>query len=179
MPKTDVADIVDRRNESRTYYQTNYWDEWEDAYRAIKCRTKPIMVKDKRGVESEDKSRTNVCMPELSLIRRRKVARLTANPPQINYITPQGENDPVSLKLTANAFQQFDRSGEAIEHRRVIDSGVGIFGRGISKLKYDTVEVIRKVRKPLLTGTGESATPSFKDRKDLMEFQGYSDDQID
>src|SRR5690242_19993374 len=65
-----VADILDRRNESRRYYQINFWDEWEDAYRATKCRTKPIMVKDKLGNDVEDKSRTNVAMPELSLIAR-------------------------------------------------------------------------------------------------------------
>src|ERR1700733_14419388 len=80
-----VADILDRRNESRRYMQINYWDAWEDVYRATKCRTKPIMTKDKSGNEVEDTTRTNVAMPELSLIARRKTARLTANPPQINY----------------------------------------------------------------------------------------------
>src|SRR5690349_19798240 len=86
----NVADILDRRNESRRYMQINYWDQWEDVYRASKCRTKPIMVTDKTGAQVEDKTRTNVAMPELSLIIRRKTARLTANPPQINYTVPEG-----------------------------------------------------------------------------------------
>lgn len=168
-PKTDVSDIVDRRNESRRYMQANYWEEWEDVYRAVKCKTKPIMVKNRQGSEVEDTSRTNVCMPELSLIRRRKLARLTANPPEINYLTPQGDNDPVSMKLTAAAFQQFDRSGEATEHRRVVDSGL-TFGRGISKLKWDTIEIIRRVRKSLTSG-------DFGDVKSLMDFQGKSEEE--
>src|SRR5690348_11302796 len=167
LSKTAVSDIVDRRNESRRYMEVNYWPEWEDVYRAAKCRTKPIMTKGPDGNDVEDTSRTNVCMPTISLIRRRKVARLTANPPRIDYTTPKGETDPVALKLTALAYQQFDRSGEALEHRRVVDSAVGIFGVGYSKIIYDTVEVMRRIRKPLLKD-GQS---TFKDRKELMEFQ--------
>lgn len=172
--KTVITDIVDRRNESRRFYQANYWDEWEEVIRAVKCRTKPILVEDRKGNMVEDPTRTNVCMPELSLIRRRKVARLTANMPQINYITPDGENSPVAMKLTALAYQQFDRSGEVLEHRRLVDSGM-TFGRGISKLRYDTVEVMRRLRRPLI----KDEKPAFRDRTELMEFQGKNQDEID
>ena len=60
----DVAQVLDRRNESRRYAQLNYWDEFEDVYRASKCLAKKIMVTDKAGNQVEDTSRTNVCMPE-------------------------------------------------------------------------------------------------------------------
>jgi hypothetical protein len=173
--KTIVSDICDRRNESRRYAQANYWDEWTEVWRAVKCRTLPIMVTDRAGNQVEDTTRTNVCMPELSLIRRRKVARLTANMPQINYITPDGENSPVAMKLTALAYQQFDRSGENREHKRIVDSGI-TFGRGISQVKFDTVEIMRKIRKRLMDSGG---SPTFKDRASLMEFQGSNQDDID
>src|SRR6266567_8688133 len=114
-----VADILDRRNESRRYMQINFWDQWEDVYRATKCRTKPIMTKDKSGNEVEDTTRTNVAMPELSLIARRKTARMTANPPQINYTVSQegqeGGQQDLADRLTAWSYQQFDKSGEALE----------------------------------------------------------------
>lgn len=138
-----VADILDRRNESRRYMQINYWDSWEDVYRASKCRTKPIMVTDKTGNQVEDKTRTNVAMPELSLIIRRKTARLTANPPQINYTVAEGGDTQLGDRLTAWAYQQFDRSGEALEHRKTVMSAQ-TFGLGVSKLFWDTVEVTRK-----------------------------------
>jgi hypothetical protein len=138
-----VADILDRRNESRRYMQINYWDMWEDVYRASKCRTKPIMVTDKTGAQVEDKTRTNVAMPELSLIIRRKTARLTANPPQINYTVAEGGDTQLSERLTAWAYQQFDRSGEALEHRKTVMSAQ-TFGFGVSKLYWDTVEVTKK-----------------------------------
>ena len=146
--RENVADILDRRNESRRYMQINYWDSWEDVFRASKCRTKPIMVTDKSGKEVEDKTRTNVAMPELSLIIRRKTARLTANPPQINYTVAEGGNSDLADKLTAWSYQQFDRSGEAQEHRRTVQSSQ-TFGWGVAKLYWDTVETTKKFFQPV------------------------------
>lgn len=141
-PETDVAAIVDRRNEARRWMQINYWDEWEDVYRSSKCLTKKIMVTAKDGSQIEDTTRTNVCMPETSLIIRRKTARLTANMPELRYTSQSGNTD-VEQKLTALAYQNFDRSGEIQEHRRLVQSGV-TFGFGVSKLFWDTIEVNRK-----------------------------------
>ena len=112
--------------------QINYWDEWEEVYRSSKCLTKKIMVTAKDGSQIEDTTRTNVCMPETSLIRRRKTARLTANMPEIRYSSAAG-NDEVSEKLSAWAFQQFDRSGEVQQHRRLVSSGV-TYGFAVSKV---------------------------------------------
>lgn len=171
----NVADILDRRNESRRYMQINYWDQWEDVYRASKCRTKPIMVTDKNGNQVEDTTRTNVAMPELSLIARRKTARMTANPPQINYTVAQDDpNTPSGLgdKLTGWAYQQFDRSGEALEHRRLVQSSQ-IFGWGVNKHYWDTVEVTQKFFRKVGNGSEYSLN-----RSGLMQLQGAPDDEI-
>ena len=148
--------------------QINYWDMWEDVYRASKCRTKPIMTKDKTGAEVEDRTRTNVAMPELSLIIRRKTARLTANPPQINYTVPDGGNTDLAEKLTAWSYMQFDRSGESMEHRKLVQSSQ-TFAYGVSKLFWDTVEVERKFY--------QAIGPGMK-RSSLMALQGAPDDEI-
>ncbi len=168
---TSVADILDRRNESRRYAQINYWDMWEDVYRASKCRTKPIMVVDKKGNEVEDKTRTNVAMPELSLIIRRKTARLTANPPQINYTVADGGDTKLADRLTAWAYQQFDRSGEAMEHRKLVQSAQ-TFGWGVSKMYWDTVEVDKQFFRSFQSG------PNSAKRSDLMKLQGADDDEV-
>lgn len=160
------ADIVDRRNESRRYMQINYWDMWEEVYRASKCRTKPIMVKDKTGAEVEDKTRTNVAMPELSLISRRKTARLTANPPQINYTVPDGGDTSLAERLTAWAYMQFDRSGEAQEHRKLVQSSQ-IFGYSVSKVFWDTIET----RKNFFKNVADL------DQQDLQSLSGEYEDQ--
>jgi hypothetical protein len=169
----NVADILDRRNESRRYMQVNFWDAWEDCYRASKCRTKPIMVTDKSGNQVEDKTRTNVAMPEISLIIRRKTARLTANPPQINYTCPEGGDDDLAERLTAWSYYQFDRSGEAQQHRRLVQSSQ-TFAWSVSKLFWDTVEVQKKFFRAF------SKSGNFYDvnRSGLMQMQGAPDDEI-
>ena len=168
----NVADILDRRNESRRYMQINYWDMWEDVYRASKCRTKPIMVVDKTGAMVEDKTRTNVAMPELSLIIRRKTARLTANPPQINYTVEEGGDTDLADRLTAWAYQQFDKSGEAREHRKVVMGGQ-TFGWSVSKLYWDTVEVTKKFYRSL----SERDKPYSFNRDDMMNLKANSGDE--
>ena len=169
----DVADILDRRNESRRYAQINYWDIWEDVYRASKCRTKPIMVTDNSGNQVEDTTRTNVAMPELSLIIRRKTARLTANPPQINYTASENGDHQLSDRLTAWSYQQFDRSGEAQEHRKLVQSGQ-TFGYAVMKHYWDTVEVTRKFYRSFV----KSGTPYSMNRRGLMSMQQAPEDEI-
>lgn len=129
--------------------QINYWDEWEEVYRSSKCLTKKIMVTARDGSQVEDTTRTNVCMPETSLIRRRKTARLTANMPEIRYFSGSG-NTEVEQKLTAWAFQQFDRSGENQQHRKLVSSGV-TFGFAVGKLFWDTIEIERKFQRQTQT----------------------------
>jgi len=153
--------------------QINYWDAWEDVYRASKCRTKPIMVTDKTGLQVEDKTRTNVAMPELSLIVRRNTARLTANPPQINYTCEEDGDYALADRLTAWSYQQFDRSGEAMEHRKLVQSAE-TFGWGVSKLYWDTVEVDRMFYR----GFGKQEKGYSIDRAGMMRLQRKPDDEI-
>lgn len=169
-----VSEVIDRRNESRKYMQQNYWDEWEQVYRFSKCLTEKQMKTDSQGNQVEDKSRTNVCYPTTSLSIRRSVARLTANHPQINYTSPEGNAD-VEQKLTAWAYQQFDKSGEAQQHRRMVHTGE-TFGWSVSKLSWDTVEVDRTFQKYFV---GRDEKVQYRDRAGLMRMQGAPDDEID
>lgn len=174
VPQT-VSDVLDRRNESRKYAQQNFWDEFESVYRSSKCLAPKLMTTDAQGNEVEDKSRTNVCFPVTSLSIRRSVARLTANHPQINYTSPSG-NEDVEQKLTAWAYQQFDKSGEVQQHRRMVHMGE-TFGRGISKLWWDTVEIEQKFQRSFVGRDGK--TVAYRDRAGLMKSQGAPDDEIE
>lgn len=167
----EMSDILDRRNEARRYMQINYWDEWEDVYRSSKCLTKKIMVTARDGSQIEDTTRTNVCMPETSLIRRRKTARLTANMPEIRYSSASG-NEDVSDRLTAWAFQQFDRSGEIQSHRRLVSSGV-TYGFSVGKLYWDTIEVDRKfIRKTETPQEIAQYGPTMPDPRTIKRYEG-------
>lgn len=167
----DMSDIMDRRNEARRYMQINYWDEWEEVYRSSKCMTKKIMVTARDGSQIEDTTRTNVCMPETSLIRRRKTARLTANMPEIHYSGPEGTGQ-ISDKLSAWAMQQFDRSGEVQQHRKLVQSGV-TYGFAVSKLYWDTIEIERQfVRAPQTDQEIMQYGTLMPDPKSIKKYEG-------
>lgn len=167
----ELSDVLDRRNEARRYMQINYWDEWEEVYRSSKCLTNKIMVTAKDGSKVEDTTRTNVCMPETSLIRRRKTARLTANMPEIHFSGPDGTEE-VSEKLSAWAMQQFDRSGEVQQHRKLVQSGV-TYGFGVGKLYWDTIELERQfVKRPTTDEEIMKYGTLMPDPKSVKKYEG-------
>jgi hypothetical protein len=144
-PKSRVGHIRELFDLSAKYMHDNYWDELADVYRAVRCRTKPIMVRGKDGNQIEDKNRTNVCMPELNLIVRRKTARLTANPPTLDYYVPGGDPELLADRLTARAYYEYDKSGEAWEFRRSVQQA-NTFGFTYFKTYYDSVDIQRQIR---------------------------------
>ena len=166
-PMSRVGHIRELFDLSRKWMHENYWDELADVYRAVRCRTKPIMVKI-NGVEHEDKNRTNVCMPELNLIVRRKTARLTANPPTLNYYVPGDDPNLLADRLTARAFYEFDRSGEAWEFRRLVQQA-NTFGFTYSKTFLDTVDIQRQMR---------YQRAKMTDRARVMQLQGADPEEI-
>jgi hypothetical protein len=166
-PASRLGEIKQRRDESLRWMQENYWGELSEVYRAVKCRTKPIMVKNKAGKDEEDKNRTNVCMPELAIAVKRKTARLTANPPTLNYYVPNDDN-LLAERLTARAYYEYDRSGEAFEFRRGVQQA-NTFGFTYFKTYYDTVDIVRQIR---------YQTNSLKDRTRFLKAKGASQDEI-
>jgi hypothetical protein len=168
-PAARVGEIKQRRDESFRYMQDNFWDEFAEVYRAVKCRTKPIMVTGKNGKKEEDKNRTNVCMPELSLAVRRKTARQTANPPTLNYYIPGDDPDLLAERLTARAYYEYDRSGEAFEFKRGVQQA-NTFGLTYFKTYFDSVDINRQIR---------YKTSALTDRRKLMRALGAGQDETE
>lgn len=160
-----VKKALDRRRRSLDFWAPVY-DECAEVYQAVKCRTSPILVTDKTGSQVEDKSRTNVCMPGPSIMVRKNVARLTARPPQINYISES--NPDVADKLTAASYWEYDVTNESKATRKVILQGE-MFGFGVSKLFQDDVVVKRQFRVPTKMAT----------RTQLLLHQGVDQSEID
>lgn len=147
----------------------NYWKEFEEVWRAVSCRTEPIMVVGPDGKKVEDTNRTNVCMPEMSLLVKRKTARLTANPPNMRYIVPSDGNSMLGERLTARANYEYDRSGEVVEFRRGVQQAE-TFGFTYFKTYYDQVDVQRQMR---------YLRQKLTDRRQLMQAQGAEPDEIE
>jgi len=167
-PQSRLGHIRELFDISSKWMQDNYWDEFAEVFRASRCRTAPIMVTDKNGNKTEDKNRTNVCMPELNLIIKRKTARLTANPPTLNYYVPGDDPEMLAERLTARAYYEYDRSGEAIEFRRGVQQA-NTFGYNYFKTFHDTVDVVRQMR---------YRTEKMRDRATFMRLQGANQEEI-
>ena len=176
-PGTDdgkvVTEIIERRNESKKWLKANIWDELTEVYRGICCRTKPIYQRDDAGNETtkEDKSRTNVAMPDLSIAWRSNVARVTAQPYKLNYTG--GSDERVAYSLSSLAQQQYARSDEH-SHDVRLNMAAEAFGYAYMKLFYDTLGRTMQFRKALMKGNDIV----YRDRQSIMRAQGAPDDEI-
>jgi hypothetical protein len=172
-PATVVTDIIQRRDESKKWLKQNYWDEWVETWRGIKCRTKPIYQMDDAGkqTKNEDKSRTNVAMPDLNLIYRRNVARLSAQPYTLRVI---GGDDPtVAPRMSALLSQQYDRSKERVQDVRVRMAAEAL-GIGVSKLYWDQVSREMIFRRAIVKGD----QVVMRDRASIMRHEGANPQEI-
>jgi hypothetical protein len=168
-----VTHIIERRNESRKWMRKNMHDEMTEVWRAIKVRTAPIFKKDRAGVDTqhEDKSRTNVAMPDLNIIYRRNAARMTANPYRLEYT---GGDPQVADMLSGLSMQQFARSNEAFHDVRCVLASEA-FGWGYTKLFWDRLVRTMKFRKAIMKG--EKVV--FRDRAAIMRYQGADENEIE
>lgn len=141
--KDKAKTIVQWRRKSLDYWAPIY-DEFAEVQQAAKCRTNPIYKKNKDGSDSAviDETRTNVCMPGISIMIRKNTARMTAQPPQLDFI---GVNKPIADKLTGWHYMQFDKTNEGETRRKTVMQGE-MFGIGIEKTYQDNVVIRRKIR---------------------------------
>ena len=152
----------------------NYYEEFSEVYRSVKCRTAPIYARDQAGKETreEDKTRTNVSMGLANLVYRRNVARLSARPYSLRVIG--GQDPTVAPRLSALLSQQYDRSGEQVQDVRV-RMAAEMLGNGYSKLFWDQVTREMIFRKAIMKGNDVV----FRGRKDIMRAQGAPEDEIE
>ena len=168
-----MTDIIERRNESRKWMRKNVYDEMTEVWRGLKCKTAPIFKRDRAGVETqtEDKSRTNVAMPDLNIIFRKNAARMTANPYRLRYIG----GDPMTAEMLSGlSMQQYARSDEAFHDVRVVLAAEA-FGWGYSKLYWDTLKRMMRFRRGIMRGN----QVVYRNRAAIMRSQNASEPEIE
>ena len=138
--KRRVDDMVDRRKASKQWLEDNFWGEWREAYQQYKCRVEPII--DPR-TKKEDKTRTNIALPDAWIITRRKSSRLSSQAPLLRV---RAEDDAVSDWLSGYLMFQWDRGGEQQLQRRHVLQG-NIFGLGLKRHFWDTIQIERPFRR--------------------------------
>lgn len=160
----NASEITEQRSASLQYYASNFYEEWREVYRTTKARVEPLMRKNGRGVMVEDKSRTNVCLPDHFVMMRHGVARLTRNPPNLRL---RGDNPAAAQKASAQLMYQWDRSKARQPFRKIVQAAK-MLGWGVGKSYYDKVEVERTFKRHVSKMT----------KADLMQLQGAEPDDI-
>ena len=148
-------------------------DEFTEVFRGLKCKTAPIFKKDRAGVDTqhEDKSRTNVAMPDLNIMWRKNSARMTANPYRLRYT---GGDPATADMLSALAMQQYAQSNEAFHDVRVVLAAEA-FGWGYAKLYWDNMVREMNFRRAIVKG----GSVVYRDRENIMRYQGANENEID
>ncbi len=166
-----VSAIIDRRNDARKYV-ADIWEELKEVYRGIKVRTKARRRYNvDTGKYEEDRTTTNVAMPDLNIMWRRNVAKYTGAPYRLRYI---GSSIPyVAEALSALAVQQYDRSREAFHDRRVVAMAEA-FGFGYSKVYFDKLSFDMNMRRALV----RDGQVVYRDRASIMKAQGAPEPEI-
>lgn len=137
----DVSRIVEQRDESLRWL-ADFYLECTDVFKASKMRTDPIYKKkpNKSGTGGViDKSRTNVAMPDIYTMIRRNAARLTAQPPHLQY---RSSDPDLSDRLTLRRYWAFDRSGEKRVQMRHAHQAEA-FGWSVTKKFYASLRDVR------------------------------------
>ncbi len=136
--RNKVEQTRERLRASSNWLHDNFWGEWQEAFRSYEVKVEPLLFpKGHPRAEQEDKSRTNVAMPEMFVGIRKKAVRKSRRAPSINV---RAESDEVTDMLSRMATYQWDRANE----QRFLQGD--LLGISIKVHYYDQVSQQRSLR---------------------------------
>lgn len=141
--RSKVEQTRERIKASAAWLHDNFWGEWQEAFRAYEVRTEKIVFPTGHpNAGKEDKTRTNIAMPEIFVGVRKKAVRKSRRPPNINV---RSDEEEVGQFLSKMATYQWDRAGEQKYQRRHVLQG-DLLGISIKVHYYDQVSQQRTLR---------------------------------
>lgn len=138
-----VDDTRERIKASAKWLHDNFYGEFQEAFRSYEVKTEQITypVGHTRAGQ-EDKTRTNIAMPEMFVGIRKKAVRKSMRPPNINV---HSADPQVAEFFSHMATVQWDRAGEQKWQRKHVLQG-DLFGISIKHHYYDSVSQQRTLR---------------------------------
>ena len=158
------AEVLDFYDVSSRWMQDTYYKEWAEVYRNIHCRVEEKTYKSGPKKGQAITNRTNVALPDHFVMRRKKVARLTAQPPNLRV---HGPDQTTKDKVSALMYRQWDLGKWQQVLRQMVDQ-CAVLGWSVSKTSWNDVVVYRKVRRQT----------SKLYRSQLMMVEGASPEEI-
>ncbi len=139
-----VEQTMERVRSSSKWLENNFWPELADAFRAYEVRSEPLVFPPGHPrAGQEDKTRTNIAMPEFFIAVRRKAVRKSARPPTIRV---RAKDPDLAGFLSALATHQWDAAKEQRHQRRHVLQG-DLLGISLKVHYYDQVSRVRALRR--------------------------------
>ena len=161
--KLKASDVASMKTSSREWMTDNFYSDWAEVYKSYKCERDP--EKDPNDPTKEDPTQSSIGMPDTWSLVRRKVARITAQGPNLRYRT---EDKEVSRRIGWKLMYDWDRGGvQRIQKRHVAQALM--FGWSVRPWSWDVVEFQRTKR---VDPFAENFSP---EDRELVEEQ-YRDD---
>ncbi|HUT59071.1 MAG TPA: hypothetical protein VNA25_14575, partial [Phycisphaerae bacterium] len=137
-PKDRADQILKEKQRSFEWLETNFFGEWEQAWKNYKCKRDP--EKDLDG--KEDPELTAVGMPDTWGYARRTVARGTAQAPNLRYHAKDAE---VSELISRTLMYNWDRGkAQRIQKKHLLQAV--LFGWSVKAWHWARDERIRRKR---------------------------------
>lgn len=105
-PTDKAAEIKEQLRDSRRWLSDSYWPQWEKVYQNYKCEMPERLDSDGKP----DPDKTHIGMPDTFSMVSRRVARVTAQIPSLNFISPDGDQT-ISKSVSRKVMMDWDKGG--------------------------------------------------------------------
>jgi len=133
-----AAEVLERKVTSHRYMEDNYYEQWVKTYQAYNCEREP--EKDEKG--KDDDTQTSMHMPDTFSYVRRTVARVTAQPPKINF---KAKDPEIAELISRTLMYQWDK-GETQRQQKLHVAQTAIFGWSVRAWWWEKNDYVRRKR---------------------------------
>lgn len=130
--------VLERKNYSHRWMDNNFYEEWEKTYQAYYCERD--LEKDEKG--KDDATQTSIHMPDTFSYIRRTVARVTAQPPKINF---KAKDKDIAEIISRKLMYDWDKAKIQRQQKMHVQQAL-LFGWSVRAWWWDRREYVRRKR---------------------------------
>lgn len=130
--------VLERKGYSHSWMEKNFFDEWEKTYQAYYCERDK--QKDDKG--KDDDTQTSLHMPDTFSYIRRTVARVTAQPPKVNF---KAKDKDIAEIISRKLMYDWDKAGIQRQQKMHVQQAL-LFGWSVRAWWWEKQEYVRRKR---------------------------------
>ncbi len=131
-----AAEVLERKLTSHRWMENNYYKQLVEVYEAYTCEREP--EKDEKG--KDDPTQTSMHMPDTFAFVRRNVARVTAQPPKINF---KAKDKDVADLISRTLMYQWDKGNTQRQQKLHVAQAL-LFGWSVRGWWWEKNEYVKR-----------------------------------